>query len=96
MSLDNIVAIVKGRDGKFRGYSCCASNEYRKISDYRKYGYKIFEVNSVEEAISKAQEAETEYGYLFVNLERKERDDEQNKAATTRKKRVKKKKDDKA
>ena len=77
MSADNFLAIVRGKDGKYRGYHCCASMDYHKISDYRRYGTKHFEVDTREEAIEKAQAEEfLEYGYNFVNDDFKENIDQ--------------------
>ena len=68
MSTRNFIFIIKNSKGKFTGYECYASLDYNRLSDYRKYGIKIFEAKSAEEAIKKAQKEYTEYGYKFVNL----------------------------
>lgn len=66
MSSDDIILIVKRRN-KFKGYWISAEFDY-KIKDLLKLTPK-FVVGTIEEAILKAQEEHTEYGYRFVNLE---------------------------
>lgn len=65
--MDNFIAIVKDNDGKFRGYDCSASQDYFNVSDYKK-GFMVFEVDTMEHAVSEAQKNFTEYGYSFVNM----------------------------
>jgi hypothetical protein len=77
VSIDNFVAIVRGKDGIYRGYDCCASLEYKTISDYRRKGSKIFEAKNAIVATAKFYEYDdklieeigvsVEYGYLYVN-----------------------------
>ena len=55
MSADNYIAIVQGRDGKFRGYMCFASGGGP--------GAQEFEVDTLEQAVLAAQNIRTEYGY---------------------------------
>lgn len=72
MSADNYMVIFKDPDGKYRGYICSASIEYQNYEEMRE-GKPDFEVNTIEEAIQKAQEEYTEYGYEFINLKLEER-----------------------
>ena len=67
MSEDGYTSIIKGKDGKFRGYSCCASMDYETQEDIEKNVVE-FVADTVEEAIKKAQTIWHEYGYSFYNL----------------------------
>jgi hypothetical protein len=65
MSSDDIILIVN-HGGFFEGYWVMGDFNY-KIKELRKQTLK-FKVKAIEEAILKAQEYNTEYGYRFVNL----------------------------
>lgn len=67
MSADNFIAIVKNKKGQFEGYNCSASCDYKKISDYKREGSLYWTVDTLDEAIDKAQAEYTEYGFYFVN-----------------------------
>ena len=67
MSEDGHTMIIKGKDGKYRGYSCWASMDYPTKKSIEE-GYLEFTANSLEEAIKKAQKEHHEYGYSFYNL----------------------------
>ena len=67
MSADNYVAIVKEKNGKYRGYDLSASADYNGLKDIRKQ-HHFFEVTSIKKAIKKAQGWGSEYGYHFMNL----------------------------
>ena len=72
MSADNWIAVIKGVDGKFRGYDLCASVDYRNIEEMQK-GQPLFEVATIEKAVVEAQQHSSEYGYQFVGLDDKRR-----------------------
>ena len=66
MSEDGFTLIIKGKDKKYRGYSCCASMEYKTRKDYEKMPLE-FTATTIEEAILEAQKQYHEYGYNFYN-----------------------------
>jgi len=65
MSSDDIILIVKHR-GFYEGY-WVMGDWPTKIKDIRKVQSK-FKVATIEEAIIKGQDLQTEYGIHFVNL----------------------------
>ncbi len=72
MSADNYFAIYKGEDGLFRGYMKFASDDevdYDGVP-FEPGSIPQFVVSTVEQAILSAQSIYTEYGYIFVGLER--------------------------
>jgi hypothetical protein len=75
MSADNYLAIVKCKDSKYRAYDLSASCEYPlyKLSEVLlKKHNSVFEVDTMEEAVIKAEEycnsEIVEYGYRFINI----------------------------
>jgi len=67
MSEDGYTIIIKGEDGKYRGYSASASMNYSSREDYEKCPLE-FEADGVENAIKEAQSIYHEYGFSFFNL----------------------------
>jgi hypothetical protein len=67
MSEDGYTMIIKGDDGKYRGYSLSASCDYDSREDIEKEPLE-FEADSVENAIKEAQSIYHEYGFNFYNL----------------------------
>lgn len=64
MSLDNYIAIIKKGKG-YIGYGRSFSDEC-EVEEKP----KVFTATSLKKAILKAQACKTEYGYIFLNLEK--------------------------
>lgn len=68
MSSDDYIGIVKDGNGVYTGYNLDMSQEYPTITDVIRNGRFEFTAPTLEEAIIKAQQTETEYGYKFLNI----------------------------
>jgi peptidoglycan hydrolase CwlO-like protein len=71
MSADNIVGILKCKDGIFRGYDLSVSEEY-KTSEIEDKQTPVFEAQTIQDTVCKAErycdETIVEYGYRFLNF----------------------------
>ena len=66
VSSDNGLIIFQGKDDKYRGYMYSASVGYELTEEKQDPSSLCFEAENLGEAIEKAQEEYTEYGYHFV------------------------------